>query len=355
MSLSAGEAKALLTRLTALPDPPPIMLWGAGGVGKSSVVKQVCQERGWGFIDVRLLLLNPVDLRGLPVPNREIRRAEWYIPAFLPDVLRDGPEGIILYDEITSAPPAVQAACYQILLDRRLGEYVLPPGWRQVAAGNRAQDRGVTNRMPAPLANRLIHIEVEPVFDDWKTWALASGEIDYRVVAFLNFRPELLYKFPDSAAEIRAYPTPRSWHFVSRVLPAFGSADDAYQAIAGCVGEGAATEFTAFCRLMDQLPDVQAILNGAQVAVPDRLDLLYALVSALVSVLRTVSNHQRLANAFRYVTKMPIEFQTLFVLDLRAVGLQGQLAALPEFRSWAKDNTDVFAYGVGAQVGRGGW
>lgn len=344
MSLPAGEAKALLARLTALPDPPPVMLWGAGGVGKSSIVRQVCQERGWGFLDVRLLLLNPIDLRGLPVPNRDTRQAEWYPPSFLPDILRDGPEGIILYDEITSAPPAVQAACYQILLDRRLGDYVLPPGWRQVAAGNRAQDRAVTNRMPAPLANRLLHIEVEPVFGDWKAWALASGEIDHRVVSFLSFRPELLYRFPDSAAEIRAYPSPRSWHFVSRILPAFADLDDAYLAVCGCVGEGAATEFTAFCRVFDQLPDVEAILNGASPPVPDRLDLLYALVGALVGALRGRVNHQRLTNVFRYVLGMPIEFQTLFILDLRTLGLQAQLVALPEFRAWARDNTDVFAY-----------
>ena len=175
-------------------------MWGPPGVGKFSIVKQIAAESGWGFLDLRLLLLNPIDLRGIPYPNRETRQADWLAPSFLPHVERDGAAGIILYDEITAAPRAVQAAAYQLILDRRVGEYTLPEGWRQVAAGNRAQDKGVTNQMPAALANRMIHFEVTCSLEDWKHWAIPNM-IDHRVISFLNFRPELLYRFPNQAAE----------------------------------------------------------------------------------------------------------------------------------------------------------
>ena len=133
-----------------------------------------------------------------------------------------GPRGILFLDEITSAPPTVTAAAYQLILDRRLGEYRIPDGWVIFAAGNRLGDRGVTYVMPAPLANRFTHYEIEPHLDDWVAWALASA-VDERVIAFLRFRPDLLFHF-DPAQHPIAFPSPRSWEYAHRALAKFGDA-----------------------------------------------------------------------------------------------------------------------------------
>ncbi|TEB15014.1 hypothetical protein Psfp_02461 [Pelotomaculum sp. FP] len=336
----ASEAKAHLKILLADPEVPTMMLWGPPGVGKSSIIQQIAAERGWGFVDLRLLLLNPIDLRGIPYPNRETRQADWLAPSFLPDVERDGKEGIILFDEITSAPRAVQAAAYQLILDRRIGEYILPEGWRQVAAGNRAEDKGVSNRMPAPLANRMIHFELTCSLEDWKFWAIPTG-IDYRVISFLNFRPELLYMFPNQAAEIKAFPSPRSWEFVHKILPSFSQVDRAFPAICGAVGEGAATEFTAFCRVLEQMPDPEDILEGRTTAVPDSPDMIYACIGALISRLTINKTPDRLKNYFAFISELMVEYQVLGVSDAVKANLRTDLVTLPAFRDWLAKHTDV--------------
>lgn len=336
----ATEAKGHLKILLADPEVPTVMLWGPPGVGKSSIVRQIAAESGWGFLDLRLLLLNPIDLRGIPYPNRETRQADWLAPSFLPDVGRDGAEGIILYDEITSAPRAVQAAAYQLILDRRIGEYLLPEGWRQVAAGNRAQDKGVSNQMPAALANRMIHFEVTCSLEDWKRWAIPN-RIDHRVISFLNFRPELLYRFPNQAAEIKAFPSPRSWEFVHKILPSYGRVDRAFPAICGAVSEGPATEFTAFCRMLDQIPDADEILDGRITAVPDSPDMIYACIGALVSSLSNNKTTARLSNFFAFISMLMVEYQVLAINDAVKADLRTELVMLPEFRDWLTRNADV--------------
>jgi hypothetical protein len=335
-----NETKSLLSTVLSDPDAPGIMLWGPPGIGKSAAVKQIAQEKYWGLVDLRLLLLNPVDLRGVPVPNREKHRADWLPAGFLPDADRDGREGILFLDEINAAPPAVQAAAYQLVLDRRCGEYVLPPGWRVVAAGNRTTDRGVINRMPAPLANRLIHFEVECDLEDWKMWALTAG-VHQLVVSFLNFRPNLLYVFPNATEEVRAFPSPRTWEFVSRLLPLFSSIDAAYPAIAGAVGEGAAVEFVAFAQAAQNLPDIEAILNGHDVPAPTAPDLLYALVGALVGRLMAKSTPQRIQNFMQYLFRLPAEFQVLAVKDAWKTTLQKAILACPAYAKWAQANAEV--------------
>ena len=147
----------------------PVMMWGPPGVGKSQMVAQVAEKHGVPVIDIRLSQMEPSDLRGIPFRSGE--HVEWAVPAMLPDAERHGVEGILFLDEITSAPPSVSAAAYQLILDRRLGEYRVPDGWAIFAAGNRQGDRGVTYSMPAPLANRFSHFEVDVNLDDWVAWA----------------------------------------------------------------------------------------------------------------------------------------------------------------------------------------
>ena len=195
----------------------PVMLWGPPGVGKSQIVAKIALQHGVPLIDIRLSQMEPTDLRGIPFRNGQL--VEWSIPSVLPDAERHGPAGILFLDEITSAPPTVSAAAYQLILDRRLGEYQVPEGWVIFAAGNRQGDRGVTYAMPAPLANRFTHYEVEVNLDDWIVWA-NSVDIDTRVIAFLRFRPDLLFSFDPAHTPI-AFPSPRSWEYAHRALQKF--------------------------------------------------------------------------------------------------------------------------------------
>ena len=170
----------------------PTMLWGAPGIGKSQLISQVAKQHGVPLIDIRLSQMEPSDLRGIPFRKGE--RVEWAVPQMLPNAKEHGEKGILFLDEITTAPPSVSAAAYQLILDRKLGDYRVPEGWCIFAAGNRQGDRGVSYVMPAPLANRFSHFEFSLNLDDWVAWAFQNN-IDERLIAFLRFRPDLLFKF----------------------------------------------------------------------------------------------------------------------------------------------------------------
>ena len=207
----------------------PAFVWGPPGVGKSSVVKQVAEGLKLPLLDVRASLLDPTDLRG--IPSVFDGRAVWAPPSFLPTPKQ--PAGILFFDELNAAPPLVQASLLQLTLDHRVGEYILPPGWRIVAAGNRAEDRTVTFRMPSALANRFIHLDFEADFEDWKAWAYRNA-VHPLVVAFLSTRRELLFK---RAKDDRAFPTPRSWEMASDVIRTLGPGKASMDVLAGVVGE----------------------------------------------------------------------------------------------------------------------
>ncbi|HKI82063.1 MAG TPA: MoxR family ATPase, partial [Pseudodesulfovibrio sp.] len=215
-----------------IPLGQPVFLWGAPGVGKSQVVAQVAEELGRELIDIRAVLLDPVDLRGLPSVDGQVAR--WNPPAFLP---REG-TGVLFLDELNAAPPLVQAACYQLVLDRRVGEYELPEGWAVVAAGNRETDRAVTHRMPSALANRFVHLDFSVDVNDWLAWAEQAG-LGREVLDFIRFRPNLLHAF-DPRQNEKAFPSPRSWEFAARVLAVKPDPEVELGLLKGTVGPGAA-------------------------------------------------------------------------------------------------------------------
>lgn len=337
-----NEAKKHLSILLESESVPAVMLWSPPGIGKSSIVSQIASEKNWAVKDIRLLLVNPVDLRGVPVPDREKGRARWLSAGFLPHEDEDGTQGILFLDEITAAPPSVQAAAYQLVLDRRIGEYRLPQGWRVVCAGNRITDRGVAYVMPSPLANRMIHIEITCSLEDWKTWAWANN-VHPTVIAFLNFRPDLLYKFPQTAQEFRGFPTPRSWEFVSKILKMYQSIDDAREVIGGAVGEGPAVEFCAFARVAESLPDIEDILEkGETPVVGSAPDVLYALSAALVRKITEKPNQKRAQNFLKFIETLPVEFQALSVKDaMKSPKCIGVFSRLPAYSEWADKNKDI--------------
>ena len=330
----------------------PVMLWGPPGVGKSQMVAQVAARHSVPVVDIRLSQMEPSDLRGIPFRSDDF--VEWAIPAMLPDSNKHGPSGILFMDEITSAPPSVSAAAYQLILDRKLGEYRVPEGWAIVAAGNRQGDRGVTYSMPSPLANRFSHFEVDVNLDDWVSWAYANG-LDERIIGFLRFRPELLFDF-DPAHNPVAFPSPRSWEFAHRALQKFGDNSGLLLGtLQACVGPAAGIELAAFVENLDKLPDLDAITlgkkaGGEKVSVPDEIDLQYAVASALVGRAIKSKNDSKLdsetviGNILDYAGTFPRrEMGVMLVSDMhRAIG--EDLFAVPQFSGWAKSVADVMLY-----------
>ena len=237
----------------------PAFIWGPPGVGKSAIVADLAKERGLELIDIRAPLLDPTDLRGIPAVVGD--RAEWFAPSFLPRA--DARPGVLFFDELNAAPPIVQASLYQLVLDRRIGEYRLPDGWRIVAAGNREEDRSVVYRMPDALANRFIHLDFQPSFADWRHWAVRR-RLNPLVVAFLSLRPELLHK-PNGANE-RAFPTPRSWEIAADILDAFAQAVPSHEALVGTVGKGAALELRKFLENTIVAQEIDAVVANPETA-----------------------------------------------------------------------------------------
>jgi len=188
----------------------PLHIWGACGVGKSQIVAQVADDLDYEFLDLRAVQLDPVDLRGLPRIKAD--QTEWVPPKFLPTTGK----GILFLDELTSAPQMTQAGCYQLVLDRKLGEYVLPDGWVVIAAGNPASERGVHFSMPRPLRNRFVHLSLDADLNDWCKWAVGAG-VRPEIIAFLRFKSDLLHT-SDVTSDANAWPTPRSWEMASSVL-----------------------------------------------------------------------------------------------------------------------------------------
>lgn len=295
----------------------PLHIWGACGVGKSQIVAQVAADLDMQFLDIRAVQLDPVDLRGLPRISAD--QTEWVPPKFLPTT----GVGILFLDELTSAPQMTQAGCYQLVLDRRLGEYVLPDGWVVIAAGNPASERGVHFAMPRPLRNRFVHLNLEPDIQDWCRWALRAG-VRPEIIAFLRFKPALLHD-ADATSNENAWPTPRSWDMASGVLNGFArrkhsqflaqTTEIEAELLEGTIGQAATTELVAFLRLYRQLPSIEEVLlNPASAPVPDEPSAQIAISTALGRVL---SDHS-IARGIEYLNRLPTEMRILAMHDAAA-------------------------------------
>lgn len=249
--------------LKAFQTKRPVFLWGPPGIGKSEVVAEITDELGGYMIDLRMAQMEPTDIRGIPFYNKDIGKMDWAPPVDLPDqeLASQYPIVVLFLDEMNSAAPAVQAAGYQLVLNRRVGKYVLPDNVVIVAAGNRDSDKGVTYRMPMPLANRFVHLEMRPDFTAWQQWAVNKG-IHKDVVGYLSFAKQDLYDF-DAKSSSRAFATPRSWCFVSDLLTDDDTdSDTLFNLVAGAVGDGLAVKFMAHRKVAGKMPEPSDILSG---------------------------------------------------------------------------------------------
>jgi hypothetical protein len=292
-TVTPNEAKAAVQHAMKLKRP--IFLWGPPGIGKSDIIKQIGDALDAHVIDIRLSLWDPTDIKGMPYYAANDNIMKWAPPSELPDeTLAKKHKKIILFlDEMNSAAPAVQAAAYQLILNRKVGTYKLPDNVMIVAAGNRETDKGVTYRMPAPLANRFIHLEMRVDFEDWLQWA-TENKIHADVVGYLTFSKQDLYDF-DPKSSSRAFATPRSWSFVSDLLDDDLSESTLTDLVAGSVGEGLAVKFAAHRKVASSLPNPTDILEG-KVKTMETKD-----ISAMYSL--TVSMCYELQEAFKAKAK----------------------------------------------------
>ena len=277
-TLRPSELAATLALLVEARQPT--LVWGPPGTAKSMIAQQVAADAARQYVDVRALLLDPVDLRGIPWRD-SADRTRWAPPAFLPPADDPG-RWLINLEELPSAVPMVQAALYQLVLDRKVGEYELPEGASLIACGNRESDRGVVHRMPTPLASRFVHLEIKVDARDWLAWGAANG-IAPEVLFYIQMRPDMLHLFDPQSRE-KAFCCPRTWEMVSNIVNRRNGLDPSVERalFRGTVGEAAAVEFSAFLKVWRELPHPRAVIDDPEnAAVPENASALIALCGSL--------------------------------------------------------------------------
>lgn len=307
----------------------PAFVWGPIGYGKSDCVRQAAQQLGVSLIDVRAVLLDAVDLRGIPTVKDS--KTSWAIPEFLPS---DG-SGILFIDELNQAPNMVQAALLQLILDRKLGEYVLPENWVCVAAGNREQDKTGVHKLLLSLANRFaFHLNYEFNLDDWCAWA-NQHEMQPELVAFARFRPQMFTFEPDKITS-KAFCTPRTYAMCAQLLRSKPHPEIESELVRSCIGEGEGIELLAFLRIYQTLPNPDLVITNPKTSeVPTDIATLYALVTALSQR----ANTGNIDNVLIYAERLPEEFNVLLMRD--ALRLTPRLANTPALKQWMVNHADI--------------
>lgn len=328
-----SECKAMVAAAILMREP--FFLSGGIGLGKSQTVAQVCATLGYEFVDVRLSQSDPTDIKGFPCPDQAKGVMRWLPAGFLPP-MKAKTKGIIFLDELNSAPQSVQAAAYQLCLDFRVGDYILPPGWTVGAAGNRRSDRSIVNQMPAALANRFIHIDFEADLEDFAQYARTQGVSDVNI-AFLRFKEKLLHSF-DPAVNPTCFPTPRAWFKVDKIMKQGLPSNVQYDLIRGTVGEGAAIEHKAYLKTYLELPTIDEIKVAPDTTeVPTSPDRLHALTTTLATA--TAGDKKAFNRYLQYIERMDKEWQVVYIRDVLKTA--NDLKFAPEFTKWSIANSDV--------------
>lgn len=317
--------KALKSNFS-MPKRRPMMIWGQPGIGKSTIIKQVADEIGLQFLDWRLILKDPTDLRGIPhvVKKNGSTITEWARPADFPE---EG-EGVLLLDELPTCPPLIQVAAYQLLTDFRIGEHKLGDGWRVLGAGNRQTDKAGAGRMLTPMNSRMQHVDLEEDVDDWVEWAYLNG-IHTGLIAGVRFIRRLINTFDPKNPNQRSFSCPRTLEYTSDVLHSNPPPEIEFEMVKGTIGEGEAAELMAFLKMYKSIPNLDHILLSPDTAmVPERPDAMFATVVGLARR-ATEDNFGRILT---YAERLPEEFNVLLVKD--CVRAKRELAITPQFGQW---------------------
>lgn len=299
----------------------PLMIHGSPGIGKSEIVDQAREAAGYEhLVDLRMSQIDQVDLRGVPSVDAKKSVTKWNPPDFLPSL----PKTVLFLDEINSASAGVMAAAYELILDRRVGNYRLPDDCAIIAAGNLMTDFAMVNQMPSALKSRMTHIELEVNLEDWVQWALTRGKVHESVIGFLRFRPSMLFEFDQgnktkeaknkarNMREARAFATPRTWKLMSDFVTDGIEPEIEYETYCGIVGEAAAAEFTAFQKHYRSLPNLdQVLMNPKSAPVPTEPATLYALSTGLAAR----ATPENMDHVIQYVERLGKEFQVLTIRD----------------------------------------
>ena len=309
-TVTSEEARVAL--LQCFNRQRPVFLWGPPGIGKSELVESIAKEMNGYMIDLRLGQMDPTDIRGIPFYNKDLGLMDWAPPIELPseELAAKYPVVVVFFDEMNSAPPSVQAAAYQLILNRRVGKYKLPDNVVMVAAGNREGDKGVTFKMPSPLSNRFVHLEMRPDFDSWQKWAVLNN-IHKDVVGYVSFAKQDLFDF-DPKSSSRAFATPRTWTFVSQLLEDNLPTNIETDLVAGTVGEGTAVKFMAHRKVAGQMPDPRDVLDGKVKELKIKeISAMYSLTTSLCYELKDLNTkkdsitqdqwHEKVDNFFGFM------------------------------------------------------
>ncbi len=337
-TVSIPDMQAMITHV-GFDMREPLMFWGQPGAGKSEGVGQSAIEHDAFLCDIRLGQYDSIDLRGLPNIVEGSKLTTWNLPATVPfkgnDNFPDDRPILLFLDEINGCTNAVSGVAYQIINDRRAGEHELKDNVVIVAAGNREGDRGVTNRMPTPLANRFTHAEVLPDVESWCDWAIRVG-LPPIGVAFMQFRKPLLSTFDPSKPD-KAFATPRTWSKALRYFASPMPENIKQAAMAGAVGDGPAAEFWGFVDVWQKMtPIADIIKNPTTVPLPEEAAMNYAVTVAVSGAM----DSKTVGPLHKYIMRLSPEFGVL-AWQL-AMKRDESLCATNEFLDIAKQYRAIF-------------
>lgn len=324
-------------------------LHGAPGIGKSTLIRDYAIDNDLQMVDIRASQLDPVDARGVPVADIEKGMTRWLPPDFLP---REG-KGILFLDELNRANRDTQSALYQLILDGRVGDYVLPEGWNIISAGNRETDGAMVQPMSRALKNRFIHLEMSVDYEDWHKWAHKAG-LNERVIAFMRYKPSALDEATATTkddkgskrqvlAAANAFATPRSWEFASRILDvALGrgrNLKDCFSLLKGTLGEGIAGEFITYCDIYLELPDIDRLIANPTSYVPlSDPSQLYTLCTGLA----TRASKKTFKNIAEILAAMPPEY-AVWTMDDCLTRNREEIGVHPSYIDWVHKNIEYAA------------
>ena len=345
----------------------PIFGLGKGGIGKTESIMDLAKKKlKIGYVDIRLLLYSETDLKGIPYPSADHTRTIWLQNDILPTVEKDGETGILVFDEITSCARSVRTAAYQLLNERRLGEYVLPDGWMVVCLGNGEEDGGDFQGMEGNFANRCSVFNVVPDVEAWKLWAHASN-VNPLVIGYVSWKPGDLHSYdPENETEL-LFASPRSWTAVSNILNVYDfDANDTIlcSRLEANLGLRVGQQFIAFCKYKDRTIDPRRIVvNGEKPEIKEQ-EVLYITISSVIKIVgdRAVEELQKMgavtqdtivmmANALNWILSLNKEYAVMGFKDLisynktniRSILMTPQfLQACPALPQFANQNKEIF-------------